>query len=181
MAEAYASRGYSRNLGSCPKSVMAPPTLWMLELASERGFRQRSRHRVFAPAKAGNVVGAGFFDSLIRNARLSEPSESAPGAESAPGSSESRGIGVPKRVSARARAISRRHGRPVVLTGTHNSLMEKCLSQITLMGQEPKFGELWEIRSLHLLYLCVCLDLSLARPRASFIPPTTAPYWQGWP
>ena len=35
-------------------------------------------------------------------------------------------------------AQARRHGRLVVLRGTHNSLMENRLSPVTLLGQEPK-------------------------------------------
>lgn len=39
--------------GSCPKSVMAPQALWMLELTSQRGLRERTRHRVSAPVTPG--------------------------------------------------------------------------------------------------------------------------------
>ena len=38
------------------------------------------------------------------------------------------------------RGHSRRYGRPVVLRGTHNSLIERCLSPITLLGQEPEMS-----------------------------------------
>jgi len=87
--------------GSCPKSVMARQVLWMLELASQRGFRERARHRVSAPAYPGNVDGAGFFDSMGRNVGLSGRSEPAPAAESVPGSSKAREIGHAMGVLAR--------------------------------------------------------------------------------
>jgi hypothetical protein len=84
---------------------MAPQILWMLELASQRGFRERTRHRVCGLANSGNADGAGCFDSLGRNAGLAERSEPPPGTESVPGSSESKEIGHAKWVSARARGI----------------------------------------------------------------------------
>ena len=64
---------------------MALEALWMLELASQRGFRERARHRVSEPANPREVDGAGFFDTLGRNAGLSERSEPAPETESVPG------------------------------------------------------------------------------------------------
>ena len=82
--------------GSSPKSVMALEALWMLELPSQRGFRDRARRCVSAPAKPANVDGAVFFDSLGRNARLSERSEPAPRAESIPGCSDPREAGRAK-------------------------------------------------------------------------------------
>jgi len=78
-----------------------------------------------------------MVDSLGRNAGFSERSEPAPGAESVPGSSESREIGHAKGGVGPGTGQSRRHGRPAVLRGSHNSLMEKRLSPITLLGQEP--------------------------------------------
>src|ERR1035437_618175 len=110
----------------------------MLELASQRGFRERSQYRVSAPVNPRNVDGAGFFDSLGRSAELSERSEPAPGAESAPGSSESRDIGHPRGSVGPHIGRSRRQGVSAVLRGTHNSLIERCLSPITLLGQEPE-------------------------------------------
>ena len=109
----------------------------MVELASQRGFRECAHHHVSAPGNPGNVESAGFFDSLGRNAGLPERSEPAPGTESVLGSLESREIGHAKGAPARAPAHSRPHGRPVVLRRTHNSLMENRLSAITLLGQEP--------------------------------------------
>jgi len=59
---------------------------------------------VSAPAKPANVDGAVFFDSLGRNAELSERPEPTPGAESVPGCSESREAGHPKGGGSRAGA-----------------------------------------------------------------------------
>jgi hypothetical protein len=112
----------------------------MLELASQHGFRERSQYRVSAPVNPRNVDGAGFFDSLGRSAELSERSEPAPGAESAPGSSESRDIGHPRGSVGPHIGRSRRQGVSAVLRGTHNSLIERCLSPITLLGQEPEMS-----------------------------------------
>ena len=85
---------------------MALDALWMLELASQRDFREWAQHHVAAPGTPGNVEGAGFFDSLGRNARLSEGPELAPETESVPASLESREIGRGGVSSARATAHS---------------------------------------------------------------------------
>jgi hypothetical protein len=42
-------------MGSYPKSVVALEALWMLELAGQRGFRERVRHRASAPVNPRNV------------------------------------------------------------------------------------------------------------------------------
>ena len=84
---------------------MAPQALWMLELVSQRGFRGRTPHPVCAPANPRNSDGAGFFDSLGRNAGLSERLGPSPVAESVPGSSESRETGHAKGVSVQALGI----------------------------------------------------------------------------
>ena len=77
----------------------------MLEFASQRGFRERTRHRVSVPATSGNTDGSGCFDPLGKNAGLPKRSEHRPGTESVPGSSESREIGHAKEGAARAGRI----------------------------------------------------------------------------
>ena len=68
----------------------------MLELASQRGFRECAQHHVSAPGFPGNVEGAGFFDSLGRDAGLSERSELAPETELVPVLWSPRKSGVPE-------------------------------------------------------------------------------------
>ena len=80
-------------LGSCPKSVVALEALWMLELVSQRGSHECAQHRASAPGSSGNVEGARFFDSLGRNAGLSERSEPTPETESVSASLDSWEIG----------------------------------------------------------------------------------------
>ena len=67
----------SQGPGNRPRSANGahPRRRPRLELASQRGFRERSQHRESAPAKPGNVDGAGFFDPLGRSGGLSEWSE----------------------------------------------------------------------------------------------------------
>jgi hypothetical protein len=102
---------------------MALEALWMLELASQRNFRECAQHHVSNPGIPGNVEGAGFFDFLGRNAHLSEPSELAPETESVPASLESREIGRARGLVGPRKDAPRRHGTRSVLWGTHNSLM----------------------------------------------------------
>lgn len=54
---------------------MALDALWMLELASQRAFLECAQPHAPTPGMPGNVEGAGFFDSLGRNAGLFERSE----------------------------------------------------------------------------------------------------------
>ena len=124
--------------GSYPKSVVALEALWMLQLASQGGFHECAEHNVSTLGVPGSVEGAGFSDSLGRNAGLSARSELAPETESAPAPLESRetgragGLGRPR---ARTRVQPSRQAVGVV--GTCNSLMQQRLSAITLLGQEP--------------------------------------------
>jgi hypothetical protein len=57
-------------LGSYPKSVMAPETLWILELAVRRGFREGAQHHISVPGSLGNAHGAVALDSLGRECRI---------------------------------------------------------------------------------------------------------------
>ena len=106
-------------VGSYPKSAMALEALWMLELPSQRGFRECAQHHVSRPGIPSNVEGTGWFDSLGRNVASGEVRRA-------------RGLAGPPSDT------SRHHGRLPVLWGTHNSLMQDRLSAITLLGQEPK-------------------------------------------
>jgi hypothetical protein len=112
----------------------------MLELASQRDFRECAQHHVSTPGVPGNTEGASFFDSLGRNAGLSGRSELAPETESVPTSLESREIGWARGFLGRPAGASRHHGRPLVPWGIHNSLMQSRLSAITLLGQEPEIS-----------------------------------------
>jgi hypothetical protein len=96
--------------GSYPKSVMALDTLWMLELTSQRGFRECAQHHVSKPGIPGNVEDASFFDSLGRNAGLPGRSELAPETESVPASLESGQIGRARNFVGRPNGASRYHG-----------------------------------------------------------------------
>ena len=100
--------------GCYPKSVVALDALWMLELASQRGFRERARCGVSAPLNPRNVDGAGFFGSLRRNAESSKRPEPAPGAESAADSSESRDIWHAR--GSRSRAPTTATSSPLTIT-----------------------------------------------------------------
>ena len=71
---------------------MALEALWMLGLAGQPGFRECARYHVSATGIPGNVEGAGFFDSLGRNAGLSARSELPPETGSVPAPLESREI-----------------------------------------------------------------------------------------
>jgi len=108
----------------------------MLELASQRGFRECGQDHVSTPGIPGNVEGAGFFDFLGSNAHLSERPELAPETERVPVSLESRETGRAWGLVGPRKDASRHHGRLSVLWGTHNSLMQNRLSAITLLGQE---------------------------------------------
>jgi hypothetical protein len=76
----------------------------MLGLASQRGFCESAQHHAPTPGVPANVEGAGFFDSLGRNAGLSELWEPTPETESVRASLESREIGGARSSSARATA-----------------------------------------------------------------------------
>ena len=90
---------------------MALEALWMLELASQRGFRECARHHASTPGMPGNVEGAGFFDSFGRNAGLFERSEPTPETESVPASLESREIGRARDFVGARNSGSHHHGR----------------------------------------------------------------------
>src|ERR1035437_376766 len=124
-------------MGSYPKSVMALGALWILELTSRSGFRERAQPHVSTPCVPGNVEGADFSDSLGRNAGWSEGSELAPETESVAPSLEPREIGHARGLDGRRNDTSRHHGRPSALRKTHNSLMQNLLSAITLLEYEP--------------------------------------------
>ena len=94
---------------------MALEAVWMLELASQRGFRRCAQHHVSAPGIPGNVEGAGFFAPLGRNAGLSEGSELALETESVPTSLESREIGHSSGSVGPRNDASGHHGGPSVL------------------------------------------------------------------
>src|ERR1017187_2091971 len=81
-------------LGSYPKSVMAVEALWILELASQRGFRERGLPHVSATGNPGGIDGARILDSPRTYAGPSERSEPAPGTESVRSSLEPREIGL---------------------------------------------------------------------------------------
>src|ERR1035437_3651867 len=49
-------------VASYPKSVMVLEALWMLELPSQRSFRESAQHHLSAPGFLANVEGAGFLD-----------------------------------------------------------------------------------------------------------------------
>lgn len=122
--------------GCYPKSVVALDALWMLELASQRRFRERARCGVSAPLNPRNVDGAGFFGSLRRNAESSKRPEPAPGANRPPILRSPGTSGTPGGTVGPHTGRSRRQGR----SRTHNSLIERYLSPITLLGQEPFEG-----------------------------------------
>jgi hypothetical protein len=113
---------------------MALEALWILELASQRGFRERELPHVSAPGNPGGIDHARILGSLRAYAGLSERSEAAPGAESVRGSLDSKEIG-------RAKAFSGpRDGASGMTKGqrsrgeAHNSLRKNLLFPITLLG-----------------------------------------------
>ena len=110
----------------------------MLELVSQRGFRERDQQPVSGPANPGNLDGAGFFDPMGRRGGLSERSEPAPGTELVPRISGAQDTGMPRGCRLAHRRIPAIAADAVVLRRTHNSLMEKRLSPTTLLGQEPE-------------------------------------------
>jgi hypothetical protein len=73
----------------------------MLDLVSQRAFRECAQHHVSMPGIPGNVEGAGFSIPLGRNAGLSERSELAPETESVPTSLEPRGLVGPRNDASR--------------------------------------------------------------------------------
>jgi hypothetical protein len=92
-------------LGSYPKSVMAPQVLWMLELASQRGFRGRSRHPVCARANPQEFRRCWLLRFLWEGMPDCPTGWDPPVAESVPGSSESRETGHAKGVSVQTLGI----------------------------------------------------------------------------
>ncbi|MGD0578099.1 MAG: substrate-binding domain-containing protein, partial [Bryobacteraceae bacterium] len=97
--------------GSYPKSVMALEALWMLDVVSQRGFRECAQHHVSTSSIPGNVEGAGFFDSLGRIDGSSERSELALETESVQASLKSREIGRARGLVGPRNDASRHHGR----------------------------------------------------------------------
>jgi hypothetical protein len=113
---------------------MAVEALWILELASQRGFRERGLPHVSAPGNPGGIDGARILDSLRTYAGPSERSEPAPGTESVRSSLEPREIGL-------ARALSGPRNRASGMTkdqwsggGAHVSLKKPSYPQITTFG-----------------------------------------------
>jgi hypothetical protein len=86
----------------------------MLDPASRRGFRECAQHHVSTPGIPGNVEGAGFIDSLGRNAGLDERSELPPEAEPS-ASLGSRELGRARGLVGPRNDIPRHHGRLSVL------------------------------------------------------------------
>jgi len=111
----------------------------MRELASPGAFRECAEHRASAPGFPGNVKGTGLFESLGRDAGLSERSDLVLDSESVP-PPFSRGAGensVPRDFFGLRNGPSRHHSRPLVSSKTYNSLIQNRLFSTPLWGQAP--------------------------------------------
>src|ERR1700733_16039072 len=110
----------------------------MLKFVSQRSFGEFARHRVSADNDLGRPTVLSSLVLWEGTPNCAERSEPTLGNPVHPGSLRSEAIRRGKEGIGSRSAHSRHPDGTAVLRGIHNSLMEKRLPSITLLGHDPK-------------------------------------------
>src|SRR3984885_16090080 len=111
----------------------------MLKFVSQRSFGEFARHRVSADNDLGRPTVLSSLVLWEGTPNCAERSEPTLGNPVHPGSLRSEAIRRGKEGIGSRSAHSRHPDGTAVLRGIHNSLMEKRLPSITLLGHEPVY------------------------------------------